>query len=428
MAAILSTVAVADSDGVPQLKTGWTIWVDVMTVYHISHPAVAVDNFPLEQPIVYKSTDAGASWASVGPIPHLQDGTSHLAVWFDQWTPGDVGTVIHIAYIELDGFFFGIDYVQFNTATDLFTTPVVVFTSGSATGYPDAQFVTITKSRAGALYIIGRRFILDIQHLESTDNGATWDPAIATLGAIDQFAQLVPGNETDPEDIYLIVLLRTGVSPGDFEHRFFDHNLNSWDATPNAFDDFNVRDTTEHVPFSFTIRHSDGHLFVAAWVEGDPTPSTDDIVIYEIVNNAGGIVTKARFPFAYTTSLRAIEIVCDQETGDLYLFYPDENEDNDGVLVVMRRSVDNGVIWSSPVSLDIGDSGNFRTAEYFSRTVSISSDNPERKLMAPILARLGTFQDWVMVEPEAPFPLPITSAPIATGLRISPITFIQGGD
>ncbi len=70
------------------------VWVNVNTAY-----IFYVDG---SSDLVYqKTSDGGATWAAAVSV---KTGTLIKAsIWFDKWTPGNAGTLIHIAYTESVG-------------------------------------------------------------------------------------------------------------------------------------------------------------------------------------------------------------------------------------------------------------------------------------------------------------------------------------
>ena len=89
-----------------------------------------------------KTTNGGASWGTSVTV-HNVTTSVRVAVWFDQWTPGDTtGTIIHIVVTDTtnDEIYYG----TLDTATDTLVTPVVITTSG-ATITSALNNLTITK-------------------------------------------------------------------------------------------------------------------------------------------------------------------------------------------------------------------------------------------------------------------------------------------
>lgn len=94
-----------------------------------------------------KTTDGGASWGTKNTISATNDSEGPI-VWYDKWTPGNTGNLIHILSVE--GISDDLFYIQFNTINDSVSS--VVNITGSHTGtWDDNNRYYITKSIDGTL-------------------------------------------------------------------------------------------------------------------------------------------------------------------------------------------------------------------------------------------------------------------------------------
>ena len=101
-----------------------------------------------------KTTNGGSSWNTPVTVDSQTD-CLKIAVWYDGWTPGDAGTRIHIATI--DSSVDDIWYRSFNTTNDTFDNSIFNISdnvSYAGTLAAGANFVSITKSTTGALYVV----------------------------------------------------------------------------------------------------------------------------------------------------------------------------------------------------------------------------------------------------------------------------------
>lgn len=237
---------------------------------------------------VSRTTDGGQTW---GNVIEIDDDTTTTVilfdVWFDQWTPGGSGTLIHIWWLET-----GDDTVVYrtlDTSSDTKGTQYTVsdFTTSTSGRY---NFVSGAKMRGGNLYCA---FNADggttIGTYRSTDGGGTWGVRTnlveATSGG-DQ-ALLFPGYETDTNDMWA---LYDDISADVLTLKMHDDsaNSNSESATTIPF----VEDSTEargQYGFSGTIRHSDGHLLAVTESAYDAAGS--DMQTWDI-NGTGSITQK----------------------------------------------------------------------------------------------------------------------------------------
>ncbi len=99
--------------------------------------------------LVYrKTTNSGGSWGAEVTIG--TDTNIDFGVWYDQWTPGDSGTKIHIVFSGTAAD--DVIYSSLDTSTDtLLASPVVVF-AGASTAADISCYLSIAKMRGGNLY------------------------------------------------------------------------------------------------------------------------------------------------------------------------------------------------------------------------------------------------------------------------------------
>jgi hypothetical protein len=294
-----------------------------------------------------KTTDGGATW---GAQVEIHSATNNVAfdVWYDQWTPGDSGTLIHLCYINsgTDDMF----YRTFETAggaDTLGTERTVVALSSAVAGV--GCFTTLTKTRSGYLYIA---YDIDAGAERglhrSTDAGVNWSTDLDDnfVEATLDWAHAFPASNTgDNNDCWFL---------------YFDADadaltLKMWDssagsatesATIAAVIDSGV-DGLAQYPFSGSIRHSDGHLIAAVITQRDNAAS--DHLVFDI-NGTGSI-----------TSLTAITtdkddhynpcIFIDQNTDDLYVAYNGKRDGSEAIggatKIHYTKSTDDGTSWSA---------------------------------------------------------------------------------
>jgi hypothetical protein len=292
-----------------------------------------------------KTTDGGATW---GAEVVISAATTNLAfdVWFDKWTPGDSGTLIHTWYFDTT--VSDVLYRTLDTASDTLGTQRVVFAGVSAVA-ARGVFVSGAKMRSGYLYCA---YDIDAGAEKglhrSTDGGPTWSASLLSTfieATIDQCLLFPASNTGDDNDCWA---LYQDASADALTLKMWDSSAVGQveSATIQTMAE-NVTDLTGQMGFSASVRNSDGHLIVVSASERDT--ATADVQVFDI-NGTGSIVTKT----AITTNIDDIyypAVFIDQFTDKIYVAY---NGSNDGTEVLGTSSrvyytvsTDGGTSWSA---------------------------------------------------------------------------------
>lgn len=332
------------------------VWTDFRTGYMFYTDSSAPDR------VVYtKTSDGGNTWAATvavsGGVPEPGEA---IGIWYDRWTPGDTGTLIHIAFADNNSAH-DIVWRSLDTATDTLAAQVVVFAGG---GSADAGQIVITKARGGNLYIGWHSNDANLSFGEwrrSTDNGTSWaDPGDNPMENSTDNALFMPATGTgDDEDIWII---------------FWDDNVEvlsrkTWDDSAGTITEttFGGNDYANTSNWSATVRHSDGDIFLIVWDHGSGV--SGDFECWQI--NGTTITQRTNILTAQTNDFQA-GIMLDQNTGRLYAAWL--GAASVGV-VNFKTSDDGGVTWSGTtqfsagthslrnvsagISIRLGDTGRF---------------------------------------------------------------------
>ena len=235
--------------------------------------------------LVYKkSTNRGKSWSS--PVNIHVSTVARCAIWFDRWTPGDTGTVVHIW--DIDDVSDDVAYFSLDISTDTLGnggTPITVF-AGATTSTSTTQ-LTGAKARGGNLLCV---FNLDggteIGSYRSTDAGATWGARADANEVAEDFYLLFPGNEADSQDMWLVYW---DTSANEISLKVYDDSADSWGETSISGSMTEVSQTTAYSQMAGSIRASDNHLLLVAWNAYDS--ATGDLNTWDI-NGAASITAK----------------------------------------------------------------------------------------------------------------------------------------
>jgi hypothetical protein len=291
-----------------------------------------------------KTTDGGLTWGAAVLVSAAETIVGY-DVWYDQWTPGNTGRIIHIWY-------FGtadddIIYKALNTTNDALTSAVIVFNGATAVA-GRGTFVSGAKMRGGNLLCC---FDIDAGAetgtYRSVDNGATWASRTNLIEATLDQALVFPANVADPNDGWFLYYDASALAVTLKEHDD-SANTNAESATIVAAT-AGITDLTGQYNWCGSVRHSDGHLIAGIWTERDSV--TGDFRLFDIASTAS-------FPelTALATNIDDSyypSMFIDQRRGDIYVAYVgklDGTETLDTTAsVYYAKSADRGVTWTTNV-------------------------------------------------------------------------------
>lgn len=296
-----------------------------------------------------KSSDYGRTWGK--PIAINETSTRLYAQWFDKWTPGDSGTKIHMAYMELGGS--DVIYRSLDTATDTLSTPVTVY-NGTSLVTGEDTCISITKAVGGLIHVA---FDIDggteVGHYVSdastptSFSSADGSGALVEGAASSDYFQLYPANLADTADIWCMYLDR---SAGQFTLKTFDASASSWsESAAMATGVINEAGNGGGSQFAGTVRLSDGHLFVLLFTDYDS--ATGDLLCWDI--NGAASITARTDVITNTDDVGYCAICADVTSGTttLYAFYCGKAtgaETFDTLVTVnYKTSTDSGATWSA---------------------------------------------------------------------------------
>ena len=282
-----------------------------------------------------KTTDGGVSWPTRVEISNATLSTT-LAVWYDQWTPGDSGDLIHLVLVEsvLDDTW----YVAFNTTDDSLVRNWTVAVAD--TGYRDGIDSTpsITKATDGTLYLT---------HCQSPDceiynssNGTNWENT-----------NLVGSGGTDPQSIDDSMLFPLSnsdllyVSHDDSTDTLLSKTYNgsneTWDSAWLTVDDPFISSVSGDVSFSGSFYKTTNDVYIIG--NYNTTKRNTNMRLYEFSNATRSWTTKP--DIVESRFLKQGALVINQSNGDLYAVYVHADHDTEGY-VKYKKSTDGGATWS----------------------------------------------------------------------------------
>lgn len=287
-----------------------------------------------------KTTDGGETWGSPVTISSTPGDTIDGGpdCWYDKWTPGDSGTLIHLVWGEAVSF--SCFYRTLDTANDTLgtTRTVVDFASGLGGG-----MLSVVKARGGNLYATGYVADNNIGFRRSTNGGVSWTsrtaPSFASNNTKARF-QLHPGNEADTQDVWMI--MHNNLT-SELVLDVYDDSANSWTentvATSIAF--------TQNGQMNSATRKSDGHVIV---ISGDLAwdSATNQVRVWD-VGGAANITEKSALG-----TLRYVPgcgVSIDEPTGNIYVAYGRGATGISDQTIYYKVSTDGGVSWGGETTL-----------------------------------------------------------------------------
>ncbi len=232
-----------------------------------------------------KTTDSGVTWAAQVEV----DGqiTQMFDIWYDRWTNGDSGTLIHMVWGNRTGTDTTL-YRALDTSNDTFTAArFIVENQGQENANSwNVHILALTKTRGGMLAFqgwarstAGNSFFWTCP--SSCDSGSWTERTDGADGTQVDRVILTPGNETDTDDLYMFYL---DIDATELSVKTFDDTGNSWSETvlDTEVDTNEPGYSGDMVQFDAVTRFSDNHTLVAYWNDVDET--TADLFTIDLTN------------------------------------------------------------------------------------------------------------------------------------------------
>lgn len=257
-----------------------------------------------------KSTDGGITWSV--PASILAGTMVGVSVWYDRWTPGDIGNKIHIWCIDTATH--DVIYDNLDTSNDTLNGNVQVFNGVSANGNQNTC-LSGAKSRGGNLYI---GFDIDggteTGFYRSTDSGATWAARTDIHEAASDYYKVFPDNAADNQDMIVFFWDR---SANELSVKSYDDSANTVGETSVSTLMVNQAHNVICSQFDGSVRLSDGILFVVAWSNRDT--ATAKLRIWEI-NTASSITERTNVVSSSTDDQQGCSLSIDTDE-NIYVYY-----------------------------------------------------------------------------------------------------------
>jgi len=260
-----------------------------------------------------RTIDGGENWSTTEIVA---GDVSVVACWFDQETPGDTGTEVHIAWIDgtaLSTFYVNVDISDGSQGT--------IRTVDSSITTINVPKIAITKTVGGNL-LLAYETQTEIECYRSVDDGVNWiDRAdVFETANVPDYALLFPAATADDNDACAIYW---DVSANEISIKMYDDSENSWTETSISG---SMTDTAWYFNMDGAVRHSDSHILFAA--HSNPVTVSDDLMTWDLTVDSitDPTITAKTNVFTDKTQTSQVAIIINQQNDDVYISYLGETD------------------------------------------------------------------------------------------------------
>ncbi len=303
----------AQASGSSHLQAGsQTVFVNDQTGYKFFRDASGI--------CVYrKTTNGGTSWNTPVTVDAQTDCIS-ITVWYDQWTPGDTGSYIHISTLDtsVDDMF----YNRLDTSSDtllLGSAPVDVSTNSAnsvATVGAGTNINSLTKGTDGTIYMAiadaSDSYVVECTTGCNLATGWT-ETGTNPMDLADDYNILVPMISGS------IMLINRDVSAEDIRYKVW--NNTTWSGSWTAIDTNATDNTVYDVGMAFAVSSSTPGRIFLAYTADNATLGTDDDVRTAYYNGSVWASTTAVVSNSASRAVTGVAIALDASTDAVYVGY-----------------------------------------------------------------------------------------------------------
>ncbi len=301
-----------------------------------------------------KTTNSGANWSNPTSIS-IYSGAMIWAVWYDQWTPGDIsGTNIHIGFG--DSAADNIYYETLNTLTDSFGTVATIDSTPSHISGADT--ISITKNNSGTVFVTYTLGAGDtgtpktLKCSVTCTNAANWAQTANNPNSalINDPVVLIPVGRTGN-----IMLLKDDLANNDILSKIYYPSNNSWDANWMTIDSNAVDSTTYLHTIMPTIDQTLGDIYLSYGADVGGA-GTADVRTSKYISSSNTWIPK---PYVITNqnTVTHNDIIYDESSDTIYVIYL-RGTAGSNMGVYWKNSTDEMTTWSSeqgPINSTKGD-------------------------------------------------------------------------
>ena len=309
------------------------------------------------QCVYSKSTDSGDTWGS-SVVVDSQTDCIRTVVWYDQWTPGDSGSNIHIATMDTseDALF----YNRLDTTSDtllLGSSPVnATANSGQVPTFSVAVNTNaITKATDGKIYLASNdnsdAYVVSCSVSCQTQTNWT-EVGTSPLDNRNDHNVLMPLAGGD------VMIINRDISANDIRTKVWDGI--SWDASWTVVDG-NADESTEYDGgMSATLDVADNNIYLAYATDNASLIDNDDDIRTAVYDGTDWTVMADVLTNVTGRGLIDVAIALDQNNSDIYVAYTiqDTGGTSNTGNIYYKESTDGMTSWGSeigPVNTTPGD-------------------------------------------------------------------------
>ncbi len=268
-----------------------------------------------------KTTDGGSSWGGAVTIDAQTDCAS-IAVWYDGWTPGDTGTTIHIATMEIGSTIDHVFYNALDTTADtrlLGTSPVNISTSTSQVGVfvAGTNNLTITKGTSGEIFVgisdAQDSFVVSCSSSCGTTTAWGEPGGVRFLDLDNDWNLLLP--LTDGQ----ILLINRDISANIIRSRVW--NGSAWSVSWTSIDGAAVENSTYDVGMAAVVDNTSGDVYLAYAADHDTYTTLDHDIRTAKFSSGSWTSTAPVFTNIASRGLTMVAMALDTNTSTVYVGY-----------------------------------------------------------------------------------------------------------
>ncbi len=300
---------------------------------------------------LHYTDDKGATWTTTEIVAGQ---VTCMAAWFDQETPGDSGTLVHIAW--MDAADDKVYYVTFDIDANSLGTIRTVDAGVTIDNTINGNRIGICKTGNGNI-IVAFKTQAEFDTYKSSDNFATAGTSIANpfesgAGVVD-FLMLFDAN-VDAGDAAAVYW---DLSANELSVKMYDDSADTWTETSIAT---SLTDDGVYPNFDGSIRHSDSKLILGAHSAFDTTG--DDLLTFEIALDsiASPTVTAKTNIFTNQAASAVVSVHINQQNDDVRIAYCKGGTWKVAVDVVFHLSDDDLATWEAEEAYSEQAADDFR--------------------------------------------------------------------